>query len=332
VLRIVLILIFLAAVLLQATLRGVSVKELRRRARSKNDKKAAAVSKLAVLAPSSELFLYLAAALSAEPLVLMAAGYSWWLGVLAVSAITWLVWLSGRLKPVSKRLFSLAALLAPWASIPVSVLQPVLRLPAGWLARRLQVPASVYEKEDLADLIRLQRRQPGNRILDDDLKLTIGALSFGDKTVGGTMTPRRKIKWVTGDEAIGPMLMDELHQTGQDRFPVVKEITKSANPEIIGSLYLNDLLQHLESKGRIRGIMQPGANYINEEQNLRDALDGFVKTGRLLLIAVNSFEEVVGIITFEQVLKQIFGEELQGKFDSYGDIRTIAAGSDGQPA
>jgi CBS domain containing-hemolysin-like protein len=52
----------------------------------------------------------------------------------------------------------------------------------------------------------------------------------------------------------------------------------------------------------------------------------------LLLIAVNSFEEVVGIITLEQVLKQIFGEELQGKFDSYGDIRTIAAGSDGQPA
>jgi CBS domain containing-hemolysin-like protein len=128
------------------------------------------------------------------------------------------------------------------------------------------------------------------------------------------------------------MLMDELHQTGQVRFPVVKEITKSSNPVIIGSLYLNDLLRHLESKGRIRDIMQAGANYINEEQNLREALDGFLKSGNMLLAVVNNFEEVVGVITLEQVLIRLFGGQLQGKFDNYSDIRVIAAGPDSQPA
>jgi CBS domain containing-hemolysin-like protein len=332
VLRIACILIFLAAILLQTTLNGVSVKELRRRARSQKDKKAAAVYKLAVLAPSSELFLYLAAALSAAPLVIAAVDYSWWLGLLSLSAGLWLVWVSGRSKPVNGRLFSAAAAIAPLASVPAGVLQPVLRLPAGWLTRHRPVSAGIYEKEDLVDFIKLQRRQPGNRIPDEELKLVIDALGFSGQTVGGVMIPRRKIKWVEGDEAIGPMLMDELHQTGQVRFPVVKEITKSSNPVIIGSLYLNDLLRHLESKGRIRGIMQAGANYINEEQSLREALDGFLKSGNMLLAVVNNFEEVVGVITLEQVLIRLFGGQLQGKFDNYSDIRVIAAGPDSQPA
>jgi CBS domain containing-hemolysin-like protein len=332
VLRIVLILIFLAAVLLQTVLRSIPIKELRRRARSQNDKKAAAIYKLAVLGNSAELFLYLAAGLSIGPLVLTAADYGWWIGMLAVLGILWLSWMLGPLKPTGERLFALAALLAPWVAVPVSLLQPVLRQPARWLARRRQNPTGVYDKEDLLDFIKLQRRQPGNRLSDDDLKLAIDALRFSDKTVAEIMKPRRGIKLVAANEPIGPMLMDELHQSAHTRYPVVKEATKTASPEIIGSLYIYDLLEHLESKGRIRDIMHPGANYINEEQNLRDALDGFAKSGQLLLVVVNSFEEIVGVITIEDVLQQIFGNKFHGSFDRYDDIRAIAAGNDGQPA
>jgi CBS domain containing-hemolysin-like protein len=52
----------------------------------------------------------------------------------------------------------------------------------------------------------------------------------------------------------------------------------------------------------------------------------------MLLAVVNNFEEVVGVITLEQVLIRLFGGQLQGKFDNYSDIRVIAAGPDSQPA
>ena len=145
------------------------------------------------------------------------------------------------------------------------------------------------------------------------------------------MTPRRKVKWVAAAEPIGPMLMDELHKTGQTRFPVAKELAKSASPEVVGSLYLKDLLDNLENKGRIRDIMLPGANYINESQTLLGALDGFLKSGRHLMVVVNNFEETVGILTLDDLFEQILGHKITGDFDRYSDIRSVA-GHDTQPS
>jgi CBS domain containing-hemolysin-like protein len=149
------------------------------------------------------------------------------------------------------------------------------------------------------------------------------------------MLPRRQIKWVAASDSVGPMVMDELHQSSQIRFPVVKEITKAANPEIVGVLNLKDLLESLENKGRIRDIMHKGASYINESQDLIDAVDGFLTSGQFLLIVVNNFEEVVGVLTIEDVFKLMFGAEISTEFDRYFDPRAVAGldaqQSGGQP-
>ena len=101
--------------------------------------------------------------------------------------------------------------------------------------------------------------------------------------------------------------MDELHKTGQTRFAVVKQISNAAHPEVIGSLYIQDLLDHLQDGGHIRDLMHPGVCFINESQKLSDALAEFMKTGNYLLVVNNNFEETVGLVTLERVLGQIFG-------------------------
>lgn len=288
--------------ILDRAVRGAPTQELRRRARAHKDKKAAAIYKLASYGRSTEIFLWLCGGLSAAGLILLATDSSWWLGLMAILAVSWLMWLS-RLRPFSSSWsLNTAGLLAPLFSAVIAMLQPFL----SRTGRDRVQPTGLYEKEDLLEFLKKQARQTDNRISPEDLQTTRDALSFSDKHVGEVMTPRTKIAWAVAKDPIGPMIMDELHKSGQNRFAVVKEATKAANPEIVGVLYLDDLLRHLEDKGHLRDLMKPGFTYVNEAQSLDQALDGFFHSGQMLLVVVNDFEEIVGVLTIEHLLEQIF--------------------------
>jgi CBS domain containing-hemolysin-like protein len=138
------------------------------------------------------------------------------------------------------------------------------------------------------------------------------------------MTPRRKVKLVSAGDTIGPLLMDELHSSGFSRFPVVKDSAKTAAPEIVGTLYLNVLIGQ-QDKGKVKDLAKRDVFFINEESNLRQALAAFLKTHHHLLIVVNSFEEMAGVLSIEDVLEQIIGNQIIDEFDSYESLRAVAA-------
>jgi metal transporter CNNM len=222
-------------------------------------------------------------------------------------------------------LWKIASFLAPLAIGILNYLHPILIrfLRKARNLKPVHIHTGLYDKEDLLELLNSQNKQIDNRIPEEDIKIAFGSLTFGDKTVGSVMTPRRELKLVAASDAIGPLLMDELHASGFSRFPVVSAPTKAANPEIIGTLYLRDLIGH-EDKGKVRDIMKPKAYFINEVQTLRQALEAFLKTQHHLLIVVNNFEEITGVVSLEDVVEQIIGDEIVDEFDRYDDLRTVA--------
>ncbi|OVE79571.1 hypothetical protein BVY00_00060 [bacterium G20] len=222
-------------------------------------------------------------------------------------------------------LWQIAGFLAVPAAYVLSFLQPVVGRAAG-LIKNLEphLHTGVYEKEDLLDLLRRQSGLVDNRISETELKAARGALTFGDKTVTSVMTPRMAVTWVSRDDTISPKLMDDLHKTGHIRFPVTASGSQPTNPEVVGILYLTDLLKNLERSGVVGAVMKKDAHFINESHSLAQALDGFLKSGQHLLIVVNNFEEVVGVLTLEDVLSQILGQKITDEFDGYGDLRAVA--------
>jgi CBS domain containing-hemolysin-like protein len=318
------LLIFIKCVLTYRVYELLPLKELKRRARSK-DRKAAAIYKVATYQGGIQIVTWFLGTISAITLILITASAGWLLSVIILVFIAWLLIWAPPPK-VNGMIWNIAVFSAPYYAALLSFIQPVTGRISDMIPRfgKVHLHTGLYEKEDLEQLLKNQNNQLDNRIPESDLRIAFGGLTFGDKTVGSVMTPRRKIKLVAVADPIGPLLMDEVHASGFSRFPVVKEATKSANPEIVGTLYLKDLLNHSEG-GKVRDVMRKDVYFINETNNLREALAAFIKTQHHLLVVVNNFEELVGVITLEDVMEQIVGKKLTDEFERYDDLRTVAA-------
>ena len=307
-LLIILVLVLIKAVVVYRGIHILSLGELKRRARAR-EAGAHAIYKLAANYRAFDLLTCVFITASSIWIIIIAARSSWWAATLAILAIAILMF--GLPKPAAGGLvWKYMAWASPYIFKATDFLVPFLSILAGLLPdQALAVHTGLYEKEDLLEIINRQNHQVDNRIPKQDLRIATGALTFGDKKVSDAMVPRRSARFVSESETIGPMLMDELHGTDFNIFPVIKASSKPANPEVIGMLYLDDLIDNPD-KPKVKDIMHAGKDFIDEDKTLREALDEFIRAKKHLLVVTNNFQEVVGVLTLDGVVEQIIGKKL----------------------
>lgn len=300
-----------------------SFAELKRRARA-GERSFIDIYKVAALQPAVDALLWLAGIVCAAPVLVWAGRWEWWAALLLMTAFSWRMFWAPRLRD-DGWVWKISSLSSRYMFNIIQPLKSSLDAIAILMPSTHQTPphSGIYEKDDLIDLLDKQNRQLDNRIEEADLKIARGALTFGAKKVGEVMVPRSKVRFVTEDEVIGPMLMDELHKTGQTRFPLAKQIKKNAEPEVTGTLLLSDLIGR-EDEGPVSRLAKKGVNYINEADDLHAALDAFNKTRAPLLVVVNNFEEVAGVLTLDDLLSQILGHKVESDFYDWHDLKSVA--------
>lgn len=319
-----------AVILLGLALFGVALrktydylprKELKRQARS-GDKVAKTLYRAVAYGPSLRIFLWLFIGVTASAgFVILARLAPPLLSFLAVAALLWygFVWMpTARISSVGARL---VVAVTPFISWLLNYLHPLFyRLARVVQPRRAGMyHTGLYEREDLVELLELQRGLTDSRISGAEIDMAIHALTFGERTAGEIVVPRRVVKMVGADDVIGPILMGELHDSGHSRFPVY-----SGNQDtLIGMLYLRDLID-AKHGGKVRDVARPEVYFLHEDQSLYQALHAFIRTKHHLFIVVNSFEEFIGIVTIEDVLEQVIGHKIEDEFDKYDDMRAVA--------
>lgn len=224
-------------------------------------------------------------------------------------------------KKASRPVGKIALAISPYLAKLLIKIRPVSNWAAGHIRRRrpITIHTGLYEKDDLLDLLQRQKVVPQNRIEATELDLALHALTFGDKKVGDHMVPRRAAHFVYSEDPIGPILLSELYDTGFSRFPA-----RNHEDKVVGTLFLKDLVDK-RSGGIVSNVMSPAVFYVNHDAPLEQVLAAFIKTKHHLFIVVNSFEEVVGIITIEDVLEQMIGRKIVDEFDRFDDMRAVAA-------
>lgn len=299
--------------------------ELKRRA-EKRDQTAEKLYRAAAYGDSLRGLLWLFIALTSSiGFVLLSRELSAvWLSVVIIVVLLWIAfsWLpASKLSKLSVRITSAFTPSITWL---LNYLHPILSRSVGVAKKRYSAPAhtGIYEREDLIELIEQQQVQADSRLSDEELEIAKRALTFNEHTVSEIIIPRKQIKTVLATETVGPILIDELHKTGQP-FVLVKDKPKGM---VIGSLELAELGIH--STGTITDHMDSKVYYLHEQDSLSEALHAFYVTNHPMFIVVNNFEEYLGIITIEAILNQLLGHIPGDDFDAYSDVKAIAGRHD----
>ena len=312
----------LIMIALKRAYESVPVKELKKRARD-GDQIALLLHRSAAYGTSLEAVLWLLVGLTMSLFFVYVSRQSAaWFAALSCAFVLWLgfLWLPKR-KASALGLWS-AAKLSPLFSRLASIVHPIIRRVTSFVGSYLpvHVHTGLYDQADLVNLLKNQQQQPDNQIPDSSLEIAAHAIDFGNKLVRDVLVPRRAVKMVQADDTTGPILMNELHESGFSRFPVYG----SKKDEIVGILYLRDLLRS-KSAAKVTSKMRGEVLYIHEDQPLEKALAAILKTHQHLFVVVNSFEEYTGILTIEDVLEQVLGQNIIDEFDQYDDMRAVAA-------
>lgn len=314
-------LITLLALVLQKTYGQITPKEMKRRAQ-KGDVNAKVLYQAVAYGISLKVFLWIVMACSAASLFyVVARNLPLPIAILAIIALfaVGFIWLPNT--KATQASYRLAQFVTPIIAWLLNYLHAPLQTLGLFVSNhsKLARHSQLYQKEDLIELLEQQEKQTDNRITKQEIDMAVHSLSFGDRLVRDVFIPFSQVKTVKLSDSLGPVLMGELHNSGHSRFPVYDG--KSDN--IVGILYLHDLLKE-QHGGSVKSIYHKQVVYAHEEQNLYQTLQAFLKTKRHLFVVVNRFEEVIGIITIEDVLEQIIGQPIMDEFDQYQDLRAVA--------
>jgi putative hemolysin len=130
-----------------------------------------------------------------------------------------------------------------------------------------------------------------------------GVFSLSDQRVNALMTPRNEIIWLDVNDPVAET-RKKLQESPFSRFPVAEDSLDS----ILGVVKAKDLLlANLKSGSELRLIVRPPI-YVPETAFGSRALELFRESRRELMLVVDEFGVVQGLITLADILEEIVGE------------------------
>jgi len=280
----------------------LSTPHLRHWARKK-DPAASKLYPLKARGSASLLMIELLRALSVSAsLVLFASSAGSWAAWAAITVVLFL----GHIVIAQLYLKSFGMLLLVWLSAPLLSLTNALK-PLTWpLGRTLDR----YLREEPVTLTRSELKHmldsvsaEDTDLSDDEVRILSRVLGFANKTVHDVMTPKNKVVSVSIDETLSPVILDELHKSGHERFPVMAEDGKT----VVGTLNMHDLMDVKHERG-VHGLMQDKIYFVDEDRDLDHVLQNFYKTKQSVFVVHNEASDMVGIISIEDVVQEILGK------------------------
>lgn len=321
ILAIIFLLLAIGGIVVRKTYYYLPLRELKRRA-EKGEPLARRLYPAAAYGGGLRVLLWLYIGLmSAASIILLARLLPIWVSLLIVGPLLWATfsWLpASRVTPFGARLTLIVTPIVVWL---LNYLGPLLGRGAGAAYKHNPATAhtGLFERGDLVELIEQQQHQTDSRLSDEELDIARRALNFSEYKVHDVLMPRKGVKEVSARDTVGPVLIDELHKNAQG-YALVRDTPKG---DFVGILAFKQL--GIESHGQVRDIMNPDIFFVHENDPLAQALHAFFATHQPLFVVVNSFEEYVGVITLEGILRQLLGDVRGDGFEDHHDSAAVAA-------
>lgn len=196
---------------------------------------------------------------------------------------------------------TLAPLLSGPLSVAQTVFKPMLWVVAAW-ARVLGGALGHETHPSRQELVMLLDADQGSDINPGERSIIRRVLELDETTVEDAMTPLVEIRAIragaSAEEAIAL-----IQRYGHSRLLVFRDRVDN----IIGRVEHTDLLFDADPTDAIEQHLQP-VTYTPELKSARSLLQEMRATGRQLTVVVDEFGGVVGMVTVEDLLEELFGE------------------------
>ncbi len=233
---------------------------------------------------------------------------------IAVGVMTFLILVFGEITPKNyaiRNAEKLILFVSPLLNILSKIFYPILLAFTGLSNIFLGKSArkdTIFTEEEIKTLINVSEEQ--GAIEEDEKEMITSIFELEDTRVKEIMIPRVDMVCVEADETLDEILTRAI-DAGYSRLPVYKK--KIDN--VIGILYIKDLLKHLQNgnSGVCAGKIKRKAYFIPETKRADDLLKEMQRERVHMAIVIGEYGGVTGLVTLEDLLEEIVGEI----FDEY---------------
>lgn len=214
-------------------------------------------------------------------------------------------------------------------------LQPILVFPLSWLCavmkpistvvgflvKFLLRPSTTPTDSDEEILLLAEKSAKEGTLTTNERDMINNALHLDELLVNEIMTPRTVVHVIDGEETIGS-LFNKTMDVPFARIPVYHDDTDN----IVGIVRRRDILSAKakdEDHIRISELMNDPI-FVPDNAAASDALQKFLKEHQQLAIAVDEYGSMSGVITMEDVIEHIIGQEIFEDDDPAVDMRELA--------
>jgi putative hemolysin len=226
-----------------------------------------------------------------------------------VILITFFSMLIGELVPKRLALHDtekVASMIAGFMSFISTLFSPVVWLlekSSDLVLRMLGVKPSQeppVTEEEL--LVQLDEGTQAGVFKEAEQDMVEGVFSLSDQRVNALMTPRNEIVWLDVNDTL-PEIRRKVQESPFSRFPVAEDSLDN----VLGVVKAKDLLlAELKNGSELRLIIRPPI-HIPETAFGSRALEMFRESKRELMLVVDEFGVVQGLITLADILEEIVG-------------------------
>lgn len=238
-----------------------------------------------------------------------------------IVAITFVIVLFGEITP--KVYANRNALwFSKWMSKPLNLFSKIfsplsflLISSTSFIDKRLKQKKEVVSMDEIAEALELTAE---DKQTEEEQKILKSIVEFGNIDVKEIMKSRVDVVAIEEHlqfEALIKLVVD----SGFSRIPVFKE----SFDNVIGLLYIKDLIPHLEEKENFKWQnLIHTAYFVPETKMISDLLKEFQDKKIHLAIVVDEYGGTSGIVTLEDILEEIVGE-INDEFDDDGNYFSI---------
>ena len=185
---------------------------------------------------------------------------------------------------------------------------------ADWILSFLMKGSSntkpdLMSENELKALVRIGEEEGVFR--KEEVRMISRLIDFGNRTVNQIMTPRTD--FVAFNIQDGRETLIQLIRKSQ--FTHIPVYEKSID-NLLGVISTQEFM--LDIQNRLRELIQP-PDYIPETKRIDELLVDFRKKGKSVAFCVDEYGAVVGLVTFEDILEEIFGEF----HDEYAQLESL---------